>query len=397
MTSQFKILLMAVLLHTLPACGFNPGNDYDAARSAPLEIALNTFDGRGLYVLENDLVVHYECEASVVVINRANCDKSVQKLYFWGVQDHLRKDFGAEIDYYENSVHQYVVKINLIDSQIDQMLAVEPDRHPDLLPQISALREAISDDHIKISEIEDQIARIKRELDRRDDHDLRLLLEKHEGDADQLRRVRNLKQDKLKDLRQQYYDAHSAIISAQSYQRLLNQRREAVGEHTNSLRLLTRQMEEQTAFHGFMKFLRDGASWEFSSRDSSDDLTSMVAQGMGRQFQRYFAPNGNISVPVKWNKLLGQYQVTIPAPGVKLREIYIWSRTATDCKTFRIKSDLFDVTLPLYRRADRQSYTAEEAPLFEQTIAGHWTITPTCSGEHNPDDYQLEINRIGLE
>lgn len=374
------MILLVFLLQT--AC-------QEPLQSDLLEIAHVGRD-KSLFYLDGDTVVRSGCDPNVIVINHANCTRETQKLYLWGVNDSLRLEFGDELEAYNFKIIQNQIKIINIDTQLDQLMSTIPDRHLDLLPEILRLQEQLADIETLISGVSDQIARIRQYLSQFEDEDQRALLQQHETKIANLRNDRGRLQGDLFSLRSRHYDLNSSILNQATYQRLLNQRKSTVLAFDTAVSGLANQMLQLVALDESIKFLKDGAIWEFTNQDN--DGTAQVVHALSKIFYNYFNAISD-HVDPKWDAENRRFVMVVPGVGDMLSTITMRFGRNSKCTGYHIYGKNFD--LRLFGTADLHftDYPAEAAPLFEKSIDGKWFLEPICTGPLDHEQDKLYIYR----
>ncbi len=355
------------------------------------DLAANYNSIKAYYYAEDGKVVRLGCDPTVVIINRANCNKRTDKLHRWGLEDLLRENFGIKTVDLETKITQIIIKLQNTDNQIDMLLDVEPGLQQDFVPEMDRIRDLIVVNATSISEYRDQIARILTALASVEDPDSRLLLIDLEAKLRVLQLERETLQKALADVRAKHFDANSSIINSTTIQRLFNQRKATVVQYHSAVSELEEDMRRTKGCYEILKFLDDSSTWEFTSYDT--DYTARAASAIESVYRGYFHAISDHIQPV-WNAEAQRFVITISGVNDRLSSITVRFQTGSGCQGMKIYGQGFSFELMGNKNLDRSTYDSVAAPIFEKPIDGKWFVEPICSGAFDVNNDHLYLYRV---
>jgi hypothetical protein len=382
-TAMTKILLLATFIF-ISACQDSQPSDVE-------DIAVNLTSIKAFYYAENDTVVRLGCDNNVILINRANCTTRVDRLYRWGLEDLLRKEYGINTENIEEKITQTLLKLQHTESQIDLLLSVEPDLKQDFVPEMNRLRGLLLTNAGTLDAFVDQMARIRSDLVNAEDPDQRLLLIEIQTKVTALQQERNQLQKELAEVRAKHFDANSSVLSTTTMQRLFNQRKAIVVSYESAVSELAEDMRRTQGYYEILKFLDDSSSWEFTAYDT--DYTARAALAVEAVFRNYFKAISDHIYPV-WSAETKRFVITIPAVNDRLSSLTVRFETGSSCQGVKIYGQGFSFELMGKKDINRSNFDPVAAPIFEKPIDGKWFVEPICTGTYNANYDRLYLYRV---
>jgi hypothetical protein len=342
-----------------------------------------SFDYKHIYFMEQDSVVRGYCPADAIVISRTTCALKHRVLAsaFFDVSE---KAYLDQIEKTETELNQYIALIADLDLKILMLLDSEADYNRSLLPSIRQKESLLIDVEIRITGIKDQISRIESELLAGEDSDLRALLHDQLGKLELSLEEKSEIRKSLADLRRQHLDLNNGILTTDTFRRLISQREQAVNSWNFAESALAFDLNRFGGYLAAVKFLKDGALWNFGWQDPVDDMTTRAVGEFGRVFTNLHAAQ----IFSEWDGTAMTFLVG--RVGVKMWDVsYTNNNTGRNCTGVKIEHKNFTVIHNdnhLYVDRNRSTNYPHLAPLFSQIVSGQLRFTPICTGSFSLDD-----------
>ncbi len=255
--------------------------------SAHADVATNLGSSQvALFFREGESIVRTFCRADSVIYDRATCQTALHAVPANEFYDALGGDFGGDAEQWERRIREYYVKIDRIDLKLLELINAEPNPSgPDVLEQIEAKQRQLAETDGKVAEIQDQIARIQRSLSQRENPDLRRQLQALQIELADKVAAQTTQREALHRLRDEYVQANSDVINADTLRDLSAQRHDVVSQIDDAKGSLAREMKELASVARTFSFVADqGFTYEVMQAGNSYNDLKPVARRMNEIF-----------------------------------------------------------------------------------------------------------------
>jgi hypothetical protein len=246
-----------------------------------------------LFSHADGLLVRTTCPRDTLPVSVGTCKDEHAETALARVHLLAAPEFGGKAKDHAERARLWSVEIERADEKILELLNFSTDQTPDLTQlraDIDRLGSELSDLDNQSYALADQIALLEADLARRPDNDLLALLTARRGEKRAIDDKRRQLAAQMEDLRDRILQAQGGIFDQITFQRVVQQRTEALREYDSYLNLIAGEEDRRRGYERTLSYISDnGFTYKMFTDDSANRLGIEVANALYRAFDEAVA------------------------------------------------------------------------------------------------------------